>query len=214
MTLKLANGNDIVLPLRRSESLAKHGACASYHEGSLDVMVTGCEGNDRSVTIGGQGSWEYEASTGVIRRIEDDENGCTSMEPPEDDTDFVMMRAIVDDLEAQGLDVSETMQNGPEEFDMEVRYYYDESLLEKYDGDHSEAKNAVRLMHEHAKVMMRHETIGRKVHLVFEVEPTFVDLSIHAGPSNALPDFMGWLKDRDLCQRDIAFHHIITNRRR
>merc|ERR1719245_2561758 len=213
MTLKLANGEDIVLPLRRSEALAKHGACASYHEGSLDVMVTGCEGNDRAITIGGRGSWEYEASTGVTRRIEDAEDGCTSMEPPEDDADFVMMRAIVDDLEAQGLDVAETMQNGPDEFNMEVRYYYDESLLEKYDGDHSEAKNAVRVMHEHAKVMMRHETIGRKVHLVFEVEPPFVDLSIHAGPSNALPSFMGWLKDRDMCQRDVAFHHIITNRR-
>merc|ERR1719410_588771 len=60
---------------------------------------------------------------------------------------------------------------------------------------------------------MRHPTIGRKVHLVFEVEPTFIDLNLHAGGDTELPQFMKWLDWRDLCKHTIAFHHLVTNKR-
>jgi len=92
--------------------------------------------------------------------------------------------------------------------------YYDQSLLEKYNGDHARAVQVIKEMHEHTKVMMRHPSIGRVVHIDYSVEPKFAaPLRTHAGPDNALNLFMNWLNPQGLCRDDIAFHHLITDRR-
>merc|ERR1719350_739394 len=103
------------------------------------------------------------------------------------------MSMVEQELEMKGQDIMSDLGEH-KEFKMEVRYYYDESLLKQY-GSHTAAKNAVREMHEHAKVMMRHPTIGRPVHLLFEVEPSFVDKT-HSTAS--IKYFKRWLESQDL----------------
>merc|ERR1719510_1959482 len=67
MTVTLANGDEVVVPLTEFEELLQP-SCGSYHNGEIDMVVTGCYGENRSVTIGGQGSWDYDAETDVFRR--------------------------------------------------------------------------------------------------------------------------------------------------
>merc|ERR1719204_2220326 len=211
MTLSLANGEEMVISMTDSTDPMLNACCAKYYKsGDMDVVMTGCEGQDRSVTIGGQGSWSYKASTNALTKVKDAQEGCSGAEPPEEG-EFKMMKAALEDIQAAGN--AFTSKNVNAEFLTEVQYYYDASLLAKFDGDHDRAKTAVREMHEHTAVHMRHPSIGRRVHLESLVEPSFVDLSLHAGPENALDLFMEWLRARNKCHHTVAFHHLITDRR-
>merc|ERR1719510_917781 len=214
LELSLSNGEDVVLDLTESEELKGYGICGSHHVGTHDVTVTGCDGEDRSITIGGHGSWEYEASSATFRRVdvEDVVNDCGSVEPPEDDEAAMAMKAAKAEMMANGEPMIAQNMLG-RTFDTEVRYYYDISLLERYDNDHERAKAAVRELNEHGKVLMRHETLGMPVNLVMRVEPVFYDLRTHAGPEGALEGFRDWVSGQGLCDSTIAFHHLITDHR-
>merc|ERR1719245_740843 len=214
LELTLSNGDELVLSLTESEDLRRMGVCGSHHVGTHEVVVTGCEGEDRSITIGGHGSWDFEASSSTFRRVDEDDvlNGCSSNMPPNDDEDTMAMKEAMKDMIANGEVMKAELNTNS--FDMEVRYYYDISLLERYDNDHERAKAAVRELNEHGKVLMRHESLGMPVNLVMRVEPVFVELRTHAGPEGALDEFRAWLSQRNLCNdNSLAFHHIITNHR-
>merc|ERR1719189_2685634 len=213
--LSLSNGEDIALDLTESEELKLHGICGSHHVGTHDVMVTGCEGEDRSITIGGHGSWEYEAASATFRRVDEEDvlQDCGSVEPPAADEDATAQKAAMAEIRVNGEPV-QAQFNG-RTFDTEVRYYYDISLLERYDNDHARAQAAVRELNAHGEVLMRHDSLGMPVNLIMRVEPVFVDLRTHAGPPGALDGFMRWLSGRGLCDDNtIAFHHLITDHRR
>jgi hypothetical protein len=95
-----------------------------------------------------------------------------------------------------------------EEFSMEVRYYYDASML-KMHGTHEETIYRILEIHEHSAVIMRHESIGRKVHIHVEAEPVFVDERRNANGVR-LSGFVLWLQQNDVCSADVAFHHLLT----
>merc|ERR1719323_1078388 len=185
---------------------ALRSCCAMYYKsGNMDVVVTGCDG-DRSVTIGGKGSWMYDASTDDFTQVQLADGSCNAEKPPED------MGPDMKPLEVDESvpDIARNTQNA--EFLTEVQYYYDQSLLAKFNGNHEEAKNAVREMHEHTSVHMRHSSIGRRVHLELLEEIEFVDIHTHAGAPNSLGIFGDWLRARNKCDRTVAFHHLITDR--
>merc|ERR1712079_149256 len=123
-------------------------------------------------------------------------NDCSSRMPPSQDKDAVAMEAAMRDMIAKG----EPMQAQFNErtFDMEVRYYYDISLLERYGNDHERTKAAVLELNGHGEVLMRHESLGMPINLLVKVEPVFVGLRTHAGPDGALDGFMRWLSQRNL----------------
>merc|ERR550539_2253557 len=216
LELSLSNGEDITLDLTESEHLKVHGICGSHHVGTHDVMVTGCEGEDRSITIGGHGSWEYEAKSAMFRRVDEEDvlEDCGSVEPPAEDEDAMAQKAAIAEMMVNGEEPIQAQMRG-RTFDTEVRYYYDISLLERYDNDHARAKAAVRELNAHGEVLMHHDSLGMPVNLIMRVEPVFVDLRTHAGPPGALDGFMRWLSGRGLCDDStIAFHHLITDHRR
>merc|ERR1719219_2029044 len=102
LMLTLDNGKDVLLPLTDSEELLEYDICGKRHVGDMDVVITGCEGEDRSITIGGHGSWEYTAETNEFRRVSIDDDTCDSTYPPEADQDAVAMVNAANDMVAEG----------------------------------------------------------------------------------------------------------------
>jgi len=214
MTVAFDDGEEMMVALTDSTDPALTSCCAKYYnQGDMDIVVSGCEGKDRSVSIGGEGSWTYDASTGETTQAEIGKEACKAMKLPEDPLvgAFGIPSAAAPEV-AGNVDVSDDTQDI---FLTEIRYYYDATLLERFNGDHELAKNTVREIHEHTSVHMRADSIGRKVVLDIAADIEFIDQRLHAIIGNELEDpfadFRQTLRRQNKCNDNVAFHHLITD---
>merc|ERR1719190_358693 len=128
-----------------------------------------------------------------------------ALDPPEADTDAYVKQLLAKARRGGGnTDADEDEIEAPqnqqfdEEFKMEVRYYYDASMLKLHENSHEKAQARVHEIHEHTAVILRHESIGRKVHIETLAEPVFIDKRRNANGVR-LEGFVRWLQQEGEC---------------